>query len=95
MKASTAALESSASRSLPNQRRAPRHPAGAKRSASEVKPRSKGKATQVYVVQTAILREDAMNANNHFATHIHNKTIVPVILRIAFSLLLWTLASLP
>jgi hypothetical protein len=92
MKASTAALESSASRSLPNQRRAPRHPAGAKRSASEVKgPRSKGKATQVYVVQTAILREDAMNANNHFATHIHHKTIVPVILRIAFSLLLWTL----
>jgi hypothetical protein len=91
MKASTAALESSASRSLPNQRRAPRHPAGAKRSASEVKrPRSKGKA-QVYVVQTAILREDAMNANNHFATHIHHKTIVPVILRIAFSLLLWTL----
>jgi len=91
MKASTAALESSASRSLPNQRRAPRHPAGAKRSASEVKgPRSKGK-TQVYVVQTAILREDAMNANNHFATHIHHKTIVPAILRIAFSLLLWTL----
>ena len=32
-----------------------------------------------------------MNANNHFATHIHHKTIVPVILRIAFSLLLWTL----
>ena len=91
MKASTAALESSASRSLPNQRRAPRHPAVAKRSASEVKgPRSKGKA-QLYVVQTAILREDAMNANNHFATHIHHKTIVPVILRIAFSLLLWTL----
>jgi hypothetical protein len=36
MKASTAALESSASRSLPNQRRAPRHPAGAKLSASAV-----------------------------------------------------------
>ena len=32
-----------------------------------------------------------MNANNHFATHIHHKTIVPAILRIAFSLLLWTL----
>ena len=32
-----------------------------------------------------------MNANNHFATHIHHKTIVPVILRITFSLLLWTL----
>ena len=32
-----------------------------------------------------------MNANNQFATHIHHKTIVPVILRIAFSLLLWTL----
>jgi hypothetical protein len=91
MKASTAALESSASRSLPNQCRAPRHPAGAKRSASEVKgPRSKDKATQVYVVQTAILREDAMNANNHFATHIHHKSIAPVMLRIAFSLLLWT-----
>jgi hypothetical protein len=89
MKASTAALESSASRSLPNQRRAPRHPANAKRRASQG-PRSKGKA-QVYVVQTAILREDAMNANNHFATHIHHKTIVPVILRIAFSLVLWTL----
>jgi len=32
-----------------------------------------------------------MNANNHFATHVHHKIIVPVILRIAFSLLLWTL----
>ena len=32
-----------------------------------------------------------MNANNRFATHLHHKTIVPVILRIAFSLLLWTL----
>jgi len=92
MQASTAALESSASGSFPNQRRAPCHPAGAKRSTSEGKgPRNKCKATQVYVVQTAILRERAMNANNHFATHIQHKTIVPVILRIAFSLLLWTI----
>ncbi|HEY1472383.1 MAG TPA: hypothetical protein VGF61_25320 [Candidatus Acidoferrum sp.] len=92
MKASTAALESSASRSLPNQRRAPRHPAGAKQSASKVKPpRNDHRAARVHVVQTAILREDAMNANNRFAPAIHYKTIVPVILRITFSLLLWTL----
>lgn len=32
-----------------------------------------------------------MSANNHFASPIHHKTIVPVILRITFSLLLWTL----
>ena len=32
-----------------------------------------------------------MNGNNQFATSIHHKTIVPVILRITFSLLLWTL----
>ena len=32
-----------------------------------------------------------MNGNNQFATSIHHKTIVPVILRIIFSLLLWTL----
>ena len=32
-----------------------------------------------------------MNGNNPFATCIHHKTIVPVILRITFSLLLWTL----
>ncbi len=31
-----------------------------------------------------------MSANNHFASPIHHKTIVPVILRITFSLLLWT-----
>jgi hypothetical protein len=92
MKASTAALESSASRSLPNQRRAPRHPAGAKQTASEVRtPRSKDRATKLQVVQTAILREDAMNATNPFASSIHPKTILPVILRITFSLLLWTL----
>jgi hypothetical protein len=84
-KASTAALESLASRSLPNQRRVPRHPAGAKRS------RGKERATKVQAVQTAILREDAMNGNNQFVTSIHHKTIVPVILRITFSLLLWTL----
>jgi hypothetical protein len=84
-KASTAALESLASRSLPNQRRVPRHPDGAKRS------RGKDRATKVQAVQTAILREDAMNENNQFATSIHHKTIVPVILRITFSLLLWTI----
>ena len=48
MKASTAALESLASRSLPNQRRVPRHPAGAKRS------RGKERATKVPAAQTAI-----------------------------------------
>jgi hypothetical protein len=32
-----------------------------------------------------------VNGNNQFATSIHHKTIVPVILRITFSLLLWTL----
>jgi hypothetical protein len=32
-----------------------------------------------------------MNATNPFASPIHHKTIVPVILRITFSLLLWTL----
>jgi hypothetical protein len=84
-KASTAALESLASRSLPNQRRVPRHPAGVKRS------RGKDRVTKVQAVQTAILREDAMNGNNQFATSIHHKTIVSVILRITFSLLLWTL----
>ena len=84
-KASTAALESLASRSLPNQRRVPRHPAGAKHS------RGKDRVTKVQAAQTAILREDAMNGNNQFATSIHHKTIVPVILRITFSLLLWTL----
>jgi hypothetical protein len=94
MKASTAALEPSASRSLPNQRRAPRHPAGAKRSASASearRPRTKDRATKFHVVQTAILREEAMNATNPFAPPIHHKTILPLILRITFSLLLWTL----
>jgi hypothetical protein len=32
-----------------------------------------------------------MNGNAQFATSIHHKTIVPVILQITFSLLLWTL----
>jgi hypothetical protein len=32
-----------------------------------------------------------MNGNNLFVTSIHHKTIVPVILRITFSLLLWTI----
>jgi hypothetical protein len=50
-KASTAALESLASRSLPNQCRVPRHPAGAKWS------RGKDRGTKVQAVQTAILRE--------------------------------------
>lgn len=84
-KASTAALESLASRSLPKQRLVPRHPAGAKR------PRGKDRVTKVQTAQTAILREDAMNGNNQFVTSIHHETIMPVILRITFSLLLWTL----
>jgi hypothetical protein len=93
-KASTAALETSASRSRPNQRRAPRHPAGGKNRATRAEgQRGKEQARSFPQFQTAILQEDAMNATNPISTRIHHRTILPIIWRITFSLLLWTLGS--
>jgi len=89
-KASTAALETSDSRSLLNQRRAPRHPAGEK-SSRVTKQRRKARVQNFEQVQTAILKEDAMNGITQYRGPSNQSKILPVILRITFSLILWTL----
>ena len=89
-KASTAALETSASRLRPNQRRAPRHPASEKGTSEFKAQRTKNNTTKFHSGQTAILPEDSMNGTNQISNPIRHKTILPVILRITFSLILCT-----
>jgi hypothetical protein len=89
---STAALDSLRHGPLSNQRRVPRHPAGARRTNAE---RSKQGNSQRYrEVQQArfvIHPEEVMKANTRQRTPRKITTILAVILRITFSLLLWTL----
>jgi hypothetical protein len=89
--ASTAALETSDSRSLTNQRRAPHHPARERKSKQVTKQRRKARVRMFEQAQTAILKEDAMNGITQYRGPSNLRKILPVILRITFSLILWTL----
>jgi hypothetical protein len=90
-KTSTAALESICKRQLPNRRRAPRHPAGGRRSNEVRKQRSNERHGEFGQALIAVGGNDAMNRNtvSRAAGKIH--VILPVILRITLSLALWTL----
>ncbi len=93
-KTSTAALASFRYRYLPTQRRAPRHSFPARNNSV---PRSKQEHSetrgQFQRAELVIRQEDTMNANPRQSSRRSLKTILPVILRITFSLLLWTLGA--
>jgi hypothetical protein len=74
--------------------RAPRHPAGARKTGStRSKPESVRKWQAFQQAQIAIGQEDSMNPLRSSSTAVSMRTIFPVILRIAFSLMLWTLGA--
>jgi hypothetical protein len=85
-KTSTAALESICKGRLPNRRRAPRHPAGGKRGNERL-----GEFGQACI---AVRPEDSMNGNTVRGAADKLRVILPVILRITFSLLLWTVGAM-
>jgi hypothetical protein len=93
-KTSTAALASFRHGPLPNQRRAPRHPhAKRTKSASRSRQENSGTHHQFQQAQLMIRKEDTMNANTSKLQRRSFVTILPVILRITCSLLLWTVGA--
>jgi hypothetical protein len=92
-KTSTAALESICEKQLPNRRRVPRHPAGA-RSSNEVKMQlGNDGARQFGQALIVVGGNDAMNRNTVSRAAGKLRVILPVILRIAIRLMLWTLGA--
>jgi len=90
-KTSTAALESICKRKLTNQRRAPRHPAGGRRTEEVRKQRNDDSAREFGQAQIVVRREDVMNRNGVSGAVEKPWVILPVILRITFCLAMWTL----
>lgn len=92
-KTSTAALESFCKRRLTNRRRAPRHPAGRRRKRNnEAKTqRSNERAGEFGQAQIVVRQEGAVNGNKVSGAAGRLKVILPVILRITFCLVMWTL----
>ena len=87
-KTSTAALDSFRKGQLRNQRRGPRHPAGAKRERSNERAKEFGQA------QIVVRPESVMNKNAVSGTARTFRVILPVILRITFCLAMWTLGAM-
>jgi hypothetical protein len=90
-KTSTAALESFCKRKLTTRRRAPRHPAGARTSNEVKKQRVKDGAREFGQAQIVVRQEGAVNGNALRRAEEKSRVILPVILRITFSLVVWTL----
>jgi hypothetical protein len=95
-KTSTAALESFCKRRLTNRRRAPRHPAGEGRKRNnEAKTQgSNERAGEFGQAQIVVRKEGAMNGNKVSGAAGKLKVILPVILRITFCLVMWTLGAM-
>lgn len=93
-KTSTAALESFCKRRLTNRRRAPRHPAGGRRGSKEVKKQRSNEKTREFGQAQIVVRQGGGMAERR-ANGLEQRTLVilPVILRITFSLVLWTLGT--
>jgi hypothetical protein len=93
-KTSTAALDSVHQRPRPELRRVPRHLSGARRRAEErSNESSRGKEQQFQQARILVGREDVMNTPTRNSQKPNVRTILPVILRITLSLILWTLGA--
>jgi hypothetical protein len=93
-KTSTAALESFCKGQLTTRRRAPRHPSGGRKSNEVKKQRGKEGAREFGQAQIVVGREDALNGNAVSGAAQKFRVILPVILRIAFCLAMWTLGAM-
>jgi hypothetical protein len=93
-KTSTAALESICEGRLPNRRRAPRHPAGGRRSNEARKQGSNDQTREFGQARIVIRQEDGMKRNSVREAVGKFRVILPVILRITFCLVMWTLGAM-
>jgi len=92
-KTSTAALESICKRKLTIRRRAPRHPAGARRSKELRKQRRNERVGVFGQALIAIRREGVIDRNVVRGAAEKVRVILPVILRVTFCLAMWTLGA--
>jgi len=96
-KTSTAALDSFREGQLTNRRRAPRHPAGGKTRSNEVRKQRSNEGARAErefeEAQIAVGREDGKNSIKASGEGRRIRVILPAILRITFSLVLWTLGA--
>ena len=90
-KTSTAALESICKGRLTTRRRAPRHPAGEKISNEARKQRNNERVEAFGQALIMVRREDVMSSKDSGGAAEKSKVILPVILRITFCLVMWTL----
>ena len=91
-KPSTAAL-ASCERQIKLRRRAPRHPAGGKGNNEVRKQRSKERTRVFGQALIAVRKDGAMNSNTTNENAKTIRQILPVVLRISFFLVLWTLGA--
>ena len=96
-KTSTAALDSFGEGRLANRRRAPRHPAGGRRGSNEAKKQRSNEKTrearEFGQARIAVREEEVVNGNSADGMAGKIRVILPAILRITFSLVLWTLGA--
>jgi hypothetical protein len=92
-KTSTAALESICKRKLTIRRRVPRHPAGARRSKELRNQRRNERVGEFGQALIAVRREGVMDRNVVREAAEKARVILPVILRITFCLVMWTLGT--
>ena len=93
-KTSTAALDSFGEGRLSNRRRAPRHPAGGRGRSSEVKKqRNNGRAGEFGQARIVVGHGGDRNGGRTNRAAGKLRLILPVILRITCSLVLWTLGA--
>ena len=91
-KTSTAALDSLRQSFLPTQRRFPRHPAGIPNRPIQVSvQKEKAGTREIQQARIAIHTEDAMRGTPQILDRKKASIILPVILRITLSLVLWAL----
>src|SRR3974390_6030 len=94
-KTSTAALESICKRKLTIQRRSPRHPAGEKRSNEVMKKPDNENVKAFGQALIAVCREGVMDRNVVRKAAGSIRVILPLVLRITFCLVMWTLGAMP
>ena len=96
-KTSTAALDSFRERQLTNRRRAPRHPAGGQTRSNEVRKQRSNEGARAErefaQAQIAVGREAGKNSIKASGEGRRMRVILPAILRITFSLVLWTFGA--
>jgi hypothetical protein len=92
-KTSTAALDSFGEEQLANRRRVPRHPVGGRGRSKEVKEQRRNEKAKEFAQAQILVRQGGGMTGGRARTDRRLRLLLPVILRISCSLVLWTLGA--